>query len=937
MRFINYLTVLVLSLGFTVAHAQSGDFILTHHAPKHSEIDNINFDITGDNNGLICIANRFGLIRYDGMEWEFYPTNSSAISLCVSDDNTIYIGGIGEFGRMDFVGSKYSYIPILQSDTLTDHFLQTFEVNGTIYFLSDRNLFGYDPAKDQVALIAQDKFLNGYVLDGQLYVNNELGKVIHVSAFSVETYNPENMTWGVVRTSPNGINEIGISLEGDLYQWRDDQPQVHPQNDKILEAGISVSNITWVNDTLVAFSTLESGVFFLNANNPSYFEITDYHSGLPDNEIYDMYADNDGGVWVAHEFGLTRIAPLYPAYSYTNFPGIEGNLIEAQRLHGDLWVNTSLGVYYFAQDTSYENKVYKERVVTSTTKWKKPTATAKKPASTEQANEQTESAAADEDVDQGEEQDDKSKKGFMKGLFRKRNRAEEAEKPEETKGSYKKSVDEIETVGQSVVTNNLLDIQKNIKYIRRVERIVTGITYQFHHVPGTDGKFKQLLEAADKILATSHNGIYEINKTEAQLVISEPVRFAYVVPNTNLLLISTETGFLKTYLLRNNIWLEASRQHFKDAILNVHLDHQGHLWLAGTSHIYRGAFNNNQFAIEEGYEINNRFFDELSIWERNEELYFINSSGYFRLDRESDRIVVDKALADELGIPHHHLHNEQGRVWIFNGKIWILLLPDGTTQKFTYLGVYPDLKYISYDDVLNRYWLVTQDNQLLAYVDNESNEQIDTYKLFVKRILGKNGERKYQKKIDFTYDENFLSIQLLKPDYMGILNPEYQYKLVGLNKEWSAWTHANLIDYSYIPSGQYELQVRMRDAFGEIVETSLLTFEVETPYWQRPWFYALQVFALVLIIAVTSRLNESSKRNRLIKHGLSVLTLVVIIQFLNALIHIYIDIQSTPVVDFLIDIGTALFVFPLEWFLKKLLLGRGLKVGDNATATPSLN
>jgi ligand-binding sensor domain-containing protein len=905
------------------AHAQSGDFILTHHSPKHSEIDNINFDLTADQNGIICIANRFGLIRYDGVEWEFYPTESSAISLCVSKDNTIFIGGIGEFGKMDFINNEYDYVPIMESDTLTDHFLQTFEVNGTIYFLSNRNLFGYDTSKDQVELIAKDNFMNGYVLDGQLYVNNELGKVIHVVGFKIETYNPENLAWGVVRSSPKGLNEIGISLDGDIYQWQNDQPVVHPQNDKILEAGISASNLVWVNDTLAAFSTLESGVFFLNTNDPTYFELTDYHSGLPDNEIYDMYADNDGGVWVAHEFGLTRIAPLYPAYSYTSFPGLEGNLIEAQRLHGDLWVNTSLGVYYFAQDTSYQSKVYKERVVTpGKKKASPPPKTQMQKPSNAPVNQQEEEQIEEEEA---EEEDTKSKRGFMKGLFRKRNRTESAEQPEEKQGSFKKSVDQIETVGQSVVTNNLLDIDENVKYIRRVERIVTGVTHQFHHIQGTDGKFKQLLEAADKILATSHNGIYEINKKEAQLVINEPVRFAFVVPKTNLLLISTETGFLKTYLLRNNIWLETSRQHFKDAILNVHLDKNGHLWLAGTSHIYRGAFQNNQFAIEEGYEINNRFFDELSIWERGDNLYFINSLGYFRLDKQTDRIVVDKTLAEELGVPHHHLHNEQGRVWIFNGKIWLLLLPDGNIQEFTYLGVYPDLKYISYDETLGKYWLVTQDNQLLAYVDNESNEQIDTYKLFVKRIVGKYGERKFQKNIDFKYDENFLSIQLLKPDYMGILNPEYQYKLVGLNQNWSSWTHANLIDYSYIPPGNYELLVRMRNSFGEIEESSLLTFTVETPYWQRPWFYALQVFILVGMIAITSRLNESNMRNRLIKHGLSILTLVVIIQFLNALIHMYINIESTPVADFLIDIATALVVFPLEWFLKKLLLGRSVK------------
>jgi len=143
-------------------------------------------------------------------------------------------------------------------------------------------------------------------------------------------------------------------------------------------------------------------------------------------------------------------------------------------------------------------------------------------------------------------------------------------------------------------------------------------------------------------------------------------------------------------------------------ILNVYMDSHDLVWLAGTTHIYQGAFEDGVFTIQHSYEINNRFYDELSIWEHSSTLYFINSQGYFRLDRASEHIVEDQELEKELGTPHHHLHNEKSRVWLYNGQIWNLLNPDGSVKKFNYLGVFPHLKYINYDEDLKRYWLITE-------------------------------------------------------------------------------------------------------------------------------------------------------------------------------------------------------------------------------------
>ncbi|XOV93558.1 MAG: triple tyrosine motif-containing protein [Bacteroidota bacterium] len=871
--------------------AQSGDFILSHHAPKHSEIDNVNFEITSDQNGIICIANRFGVLKYDGKDWDFYKTNSSALSLAIAEDNTIYVGCLGEFGKIDFKENDYQYVTIFEEDTVADHFLQTHIANGLVYFLSDSKLFLYDPINDETKSLFQGNFYNGYVLEDVLYINTANDTVLKVENGKISESEPEKF-WGLISTSPNGKHQFAVDLNGGLYQSKNGKLEPHAQYDKFLGTESIITDLVWVTDSLLACSTYESGVFFLHPDDTSYFEVTDYHSGLPDNEIYDMYADNSGGVWVAHEFGLTRIDPLFPAHSYTNFPGLEGNLIEARRIHNDLWVNTSRGVFFFDQDTSYRSRVYIEKLM--------PKSASKQ-------------LSTDQQAETNQVYEEENKKGFLKGLFKKKDRAKEIEKNNQER-FLKKIFTGKENISQS----------EEAQYVRRVERIVSGISYHFSHVPGSDGKFQQLMETADRILATSHTGIYEIEKTSAQLVINEAVQYAYIVPGTNQLLISTENGQVKYYQLVDEIWTEFSVQSFNDIILNVYMDSHELVWLAGTTHIYQGRFTAGIFAIEHTYEINNRFYDELSVWEHSNNLYFINSQGYFRFDRESDHIVKDTELEAQLGEPHHHLHNEKSKVWMYNGKNWNLLNPDGSVEEFHYLGVFPDLKYINYDEVTNRYWLVTEDNQLLAYDPTHKIKLDNASSLFVKRIYSEEGELRVKRNFELDYYHNTLNIELLKPDYMGFLNPEYQYKLKGLNEEWSAWTGANLIDFSYLPPGGYELIVRVRDALGELEENTLLQFSVATPYWQQPWFYAVQVIVLAMIIGTTSRLDKRKRQNRIIKQGLSVLTLVVIIEFLQSVIGGYLDITSTPVMDFLVDAGIAIMVFPLEWLLRKLILEGGL-------------
>ena len=56
-----------------------------------------NWDIGQDSKGVIYVANRNGLVCYDGKTWQTYTTNENRTirSLYISPNDRIYIGRIG--------------------------------------------------------------------------------------------------------------------------------------------------------------------------------------------------------------------------------------------------------------------------------------------------------------------------------------------------------------------------------------------------------------------------------------------------------------------------------------------------------------------------------------------------------------------------------------------------------------------------------------------------------------------------------------------------------------------------------------------------------------------------------------------------------------------------------------------------------------------------
>ena len=317
-------------------------------------------------------------------------------------------------------------------------------------------------------------------------------------------------------------------------------------------------------------------------------------------------------------------------------------------------------------------------------------------------------------------------------------------------------------------------------------------------------------------------------------------------------------------------------------------------------------------------------FDPCDQWIKQKP-YFINNQGYFYY--EDNSIKQDVELVNKIGLPISYLKTSDGNAWIYDGKIWYLLEDSGEPIVIEYLSLFPKLTFIYYDPSQDKFWLVSGDNNIYVFdPEFEDDEAYVRNNLIFKAVKTNVGTLKNEAEFQLKYNENTLTFEIVQPDYLGLLNIEYQYKLIGMMENWSEWIKGNFINFNYLQPGVYTLQIRSRDTFGRLQESDPVSFSIKPPYWKTPWFYAIEFIVFFGLVILSIRLRRQNVKYRFITAGLSILTLIMIIEFIQSATQGYLGLQSTPIVDFGINVGIAILVFPLEQLLRKYMMGESKKL-----------
>lgn len=775
--------------------SQPGNYFLSHYSPADEQIDFRSHDMVQDSDGEIYFANRAGVLEFDGFGWKVIATPGAVYTL-TAHGTDILIGGLTGAGKLkDKIQSPRSFELFSASSGI---FSSTQRENKA-YFCSESQLlvYSFDLQTLESTIStnpAAGVFTGVFNLGDKVVVNTEMNGLFEVQGNTLVPFSFD--VRNLIFSSPSPLHKSYLigTKDNRIFLYQENKlKEIVLQPSSLLSRHILTDGV-WVSEERLAIGTMRGGVFFINVKTGAIEGTVDYANGLPDNEVFSLMRDKNAGVWVAHEYGFTRIATNFPFRSFHNYPGLQGNILCMRSFQDELYVGTSLGLFRLTQN------------------------------------------AADQDL--------------------------------------------------VPMTNRAL-------------------SYEYERVTPVKEKVNQLLEINGSLIAYGVGGIFEVHGQTAKSILGEPVRHVFQSSSLNQVLVSTFDDELKAFIPTKSGWTET---HLFDTLDN-HFSHMfedklENIWLCGSSVIYKVETVDNQMIDIIKYPIQNPTSDEVLGLALGSEVYVV-SSGQFNHFNGTHFEKYDSLSGG------HRYFASAGNFWFNDGTKWRTADRKLQSMKLEWLGIFPGLRFLSPDGNKDNLWVITDKNELYKFNNEQADSSEALYPLFLREVRGM--EVKLSSEVKVLQSEGAFTFEFIRPDFLGTHANQYRYLVKGLNKQWSAWSSSNnVINFSYLPSGTYQLIVQSKNALGAVSDLKEVAFKVLPPYWKRWWFYALEFVIFSFFVSLSIHLARRNTRYRYLSQILTILTVIMLIQFIQTTITSLISLKSSPVMDFFIQFSIALLVFPVE-------------------------
>ncbi|HRJ29397.1 MAG TPA: triple tyrosine motif-containing protein [Cyclobacteriaceae bacterium] len=876
-----HVKILACCLLITIAaKAQQGNYFLTHFTPDNDNFSNACFDLAQDQRGIFYFATQGGVLQFDGRNWDVIQTPGAVYAIEVVGGK-LFVAGSKGFGKIDtnLMGLP-EYQPIYEVED-TRNIFQMRSVNDKVYFLNDRNLFIYSPVTNEVKLEVSSKeedWIGLHEIFGNAFVSSEDRGIFTLGNNSlIPARLFQDLTSLVFAERQQNEYLLGTS-DSRLFLLREDMrlKEVKAVDSTYLSTSVMI-NAAWVNKDLVALGTLRGGIVFINPNTGETEEIINYNTGLPDNEVYTLIKDRNQNIWASHTYGFTRIAPYMPFRSFRYYAGLQGNLLCASQHNNGVYVGTSLGLYKLVKEEFYDEITYFVDVPVKTTK-----------KTTQVVDQQQQSVPV--------EPKPESQKGGLFGFLKKKKReVAETEAPQ-------RPLTETKEVTTTVTT---------YKQEKRTKKILRSSHFAYKRVEGIDAKVTQLVQWKGKLLAAGLSGVNEITPGGIVPVMEYPTRFLFASESTGKLLISTYDDKLHEMVFDKTGWKEERLiSNVDDPITFIFEEPGKAFWLSGLDKVFR--VNHDATKPVMSLTVTNSRFERLIGTNYNNHVIFSSSSGFFAYDFQ------DQSLKPVDSLPRPKVAFAEGeRLWFRDDHGWFALNNKGSNDNIELFNLFSEIRFITADEQTGYLWIITGNNELFRFNPQKLLPTEFSYPLFLRSIEQENTLVPLGK-LKMDQENSSLRIEVVKPDYIGARSVEYRYYLEGLHTQWSEWAiNNNIIDIPYLPNGKYMLLVQARDIFGRVTTMEPLSMDVLPPYWQRSWFYALEFLVFASLVVLSFRL---SNRFRFVSRVLSLLSIIILIEFIQTAAGSTFETGSSPVIEFLVQVGIAFLILPVESFLRRFML-----------------
>ncbi len=349
------LAFFILILFPLVLFAQGKSFYKTYSAKDYNAHAQ-NWCALQGNDGIMYFGNTIGLLIYDGENWQSLKLNNSVVrSLDKDSQGKIYYGAQGEFGYL-YKNNKGQMIGKSLVELLPDSLKlfgdvwKTYTYNNKVIFQTYDFLFIYENNKITV-LEAENVFHFGYKRNNDFYIiDREMGlkklvknKLVLLSGgdFFVDQriYGWINFPdYSLVATREKGLFKIVFDHNNGIVIT----PFNTPINEALIEGEVYCA-IQLKNGKL-AFGTLYHGLYLTN-HEGKLLKIINKSDGLKSEMVRWCFEDQQHGLWLALNMGITRLEINSNIASFGEEQGLDGIVTSFVTFNNKYYCGTSKGLF----------------------------------------------------------------------------------------------------------------------------------------------------------------------------------------------------------------------------------------------------------------------------------------------------------------------------------------------------------------------------------------------------------------------------------------------------------------------------------------------------------------------------------------------------------------------------------------------------------------
>lgn len=876
-----------------------------------------------DHSGMMYFANYGQILQYDGVTWRHIPVENdlNVLSLAIDNKGIIYASAGSEFGYIapDSLGLTryFSLSKFLDSmDIHIEHIGKTFVMNDGIYFQTPNFIYIYEPSsiysiiknnhslsdgyKKPIVIPAQTQYSNSYTPDNRRYYvhqtdlglmqlkNNEFKTLEHVSKFI------DRKTVDILPDPKDDV--VVVATERGIFYYMENIGfgYFKSETDDYFNQ-MSLLRAAMIPNAYV-LATMNKGTIIMEEKRTDGFrniiEEFDKQAGLATEQITSIYTNPQFDpymIWMTSHYGITRTKIGSPIRRIHAANVVKDIIFDVKNHRNTIYVRT-LGEIYYLKDTLNKQQFIKVKNLISNNDWisypevvtfeqVEVTERDKRNRRRKKSIWQEISNLIFKKTDNPTRIDTTSKLlvATKNGLFKIASDSAVVFKTNYTVSRRKRKDTTIYNINYSNKTFNkeqITCLYHSQKYPRRV---YLGTENGFWALSQQHGKwiFERKIGEIDEHIASiaedaegniwlgiRNNGVIRISFPKAKERLYEEIQ----KPEKK----GEDPDTLQYYLMPDSLQIDKfTKNHGLPRLVG-----NGTLFFDNTIHfatrkgLYRYNPSKKSFEPDAifGTKYSNGTTHVLDVkedshgncWVKAQDLYKTEVNRYLKRDKSFELDTSTSRVIPNMTVQAMYPDTASGLLWI-SGTEGLFTLNTNNEHDTIKVPFNALIRKVTLKDSVI-YWGGYTTNTAKV-IHNQQEEFIPILKV-------------NQKDIQFEYAAPYFDRE------KEIL---YRVYLEGNDKEWSEWTTDTRKEYTNLADAKYCFKVQAMNVYGEKSEIAEFHFEKPKPWYERWWFYAIEVAFFLLLLFLSIWLNRKGKQSSIITSIITMLTVVITFKVLGSI------------------------------------------------------